>query len=148
MSLKLPVGQSDKFYLTLQDVANDYLAALDPGETVAVISADPLSVAVVLDTTPVQDPDSGAPVTMASGTVSIPTPPAAPNTPVTITATFTLSDGTTVDATVSDTVTASNEGSRKAGILFGTGTPLVSTSANVDPMIGGTPMPRPPPANP
>lgn len=133
MSLTLPVGQTDKYYLTLQDAAGDYLTALDPGETVAVVSADPTTILIVPDATPVQDPDQGAPATVASGSISIPIPPAAPNTPITVTATFTLSDGTTVDATVSDTVTASNAGGRKAGILFGTPTPLVSTPANVPP---------------
>jgi hypothetical protein len=133
MSLTLPVGQTDKYYLTLQDAAGDYLTALDPGETVAVVSADPATILITPDATPAQDPDQGAPATVASGTISIPIPPGAPNKPITITATFTLSDGTTVDATVSDTVTASNAGGRKAGILFGTPTPLQSSSANVPP---------------
>lgn len=131
MPVKLPVGTTnEKFYLTLMDAAGNYLSALDPGEVVAVVSDDPATVDFTIGTYSVQDPDPGAPPTVTSGSVIVKNPPAQPNVPINITATFSLADGT-VDASVSDTAEITNEGGRKAGILFGTATPLTSSSDNV-----------------
>lgn len=131
MSVKIPVGTAnEKFYLTLMDAAGNYLSALDRGEVVAVVSDDPATVDFAIDTISVQDPDPAAPPTVTSGDVIVKNPPAQPNVPINVTANFTLSDGT-LDASVSDTAEITNQGGRKAGILFGTATPLTSSSANV-----------------
>jgi hypothetical protein len=115
MALSLPVGQTDKYFINALDADGNPGAALAAGQVITVVSGSP-SVVLTPDATPGVDPKTNI-QSAASGTVAIGPSPVI-GTAVTVTATLTAADGTTVDDTETDTVTPLAGGAVKIGILF------------------------------
>jgi hypothetical protein len=133
MPLILPVGDTDNFYIF--GTAPFLGALLGPGQTISVVSADPATVILTPDATPVPvravDASTAVPAgtpTMLSGVVSAPTPPAQPNVAITCTVTVLNSDGTTAE-TLTDTVTVSPTAATAIGDLFGVAAPVTSSTS-------------------
>jgi len=136
MPLKLGLKQSDDFFIVGFDDSGAPGALLQTGQTCAVSSGDPNTVAISQDATPrVTTADFTAPngVVVPAGTQSIasgkvsagPTP--VENTPITITAHNANADGSPVldDSgdpipDLTDTVTINPSLLKSEGILFGT----------------------------
>jgi hypothetical protein len=132
MPLTLPVGDQDNYYL--YGTAPTLGALLGPGQSLQVTSADPNTVVITPDPTPIPvrsaDATSSVPAgtpTIQSGIVSSPTSPAQLGVPITIIATVLNSDGSTAE-TLTDTVTVSPTAATAIGDLFGAATPLTSSS--------------------
>jgi hypothetical protein len=135
MPLTLPVGDSDNFYLF--GTAPTMGALLGPGQTISVVSADPATVILTPDATPVPvraaDASPTVPAgtpTMLSGVVSSPASPAQPNVAITCTATVLNADGSTAES-LTDTVTVSPSAATALGVLFGAASPVTASTAKV-----------------
>ena len=130
--LTLPVGDTDTFYLF--GTAPFLGALLGPGQTISVVSSDPNTVILTPDATPVpvRPADASAAVpagtpTMMSGVVSAPASPAQPGVAINCTWTILNADGSTAE-TDTDTVTMSPTAATAVGDLFGTATPVTSST--------------------
>lgn len=133
MPLILPVGDTDNFYIF--GTAPFLGALLGLGQTISAVSADPATVVLTKDPSPVAvraaDATASVPAgtpTMLSGVVSMPTSPAQPNVPISCTVTVLNADGSTAE-TLTDTVTVSPTAATAVGDLFGVATPVTSTTA-------------------
>src|ERR1039458_1991584 len=133
MPLILPIGDTDNFYIF--GTAPFLGALLGPGQTISAVSADPATVVLTKDPSPVavRAADATATVpagtpTMLSGVVSSPGAPAQPNVPISCTVTVLNADGSTAE-TLTDTVTVSPTAATAVGDLFGVVTPVTSTTA-------------------
>jgi hypothetical protein len=135
MPLILPIGDTSNEYIF--GTAPFLGALLGPGQTISVVSADPASVILTPDSTPVPvraaDATASVPAgtpTMLSLVVSTPASPAQPNVPITCTATVLNADGSTAE-TLTDTVTASPTAATAIGDLFGVATAVTSSTTTV-----------------
>jgi hypothetical protein len=133
MSLVLPQGDTDNFYIF--GTAPFLGALLGPGQTIGVVSADPLTVILTPDPSPVAvraaDASASVPAgtpTMLSGVVSSPASPAQLGVPITCTLTVLNADGSTAETLV-DTVTISPDAATAIGDLFGVATPVTSSTS-------------------
>jgi hypothetical protein len=134
MPLILPVGDSDNFYIF--GTAPSLGALLGPGQTISVVSADPATVDLTPDPTPVAvraaDATSAVPAgtpTILSGVVTSPASPAQPGVAITCTATVLNADGSTAES-LTDTVTVSPTVATAIGDLFGAATPVTSSTVS------------------
>lgn len=125
MPLTLPDNDSALFSVIGTDSKGVKGASLPTGAKLVVTSSDPNTVVVNQDAT-AQPAADGTP-TVGSGNVQSAATPAAPNTPITITAQVVLADGSNGDS-ITDTVTVAPGTETAVGILFGAALP-VSASA-------------------
>jgi hypothetical protein len=135
MPLILPDNDQDTYSAVGVDPAGILGAPLAAGQTATVVSADPATIVIVADATALPTTEAftdasgrkipvGTP-TIASGTVKAAIPPAAPNTPITVTLTVLNGDGTTA-FTKTDTATVAPGTATSAGVLFGTPVPVTA----------------------
>jgi len=122
MPLNLPDDDSAPYYILGIDAKGVKGAQLAAGASLAVTSADPNTVVVTPDASPAVEPTSGL-QSLASGTVSSPASPAAPNTAIAINAAVTNADGT-AGISVSDTVTVTPGAAAALGEVFGAAVPV------------------------
>jgi hypothetical protein len=119
----LPDNDQDTFFIIGTDPAGVQGSPLAPGQTVAVVSADPATVIVTLDASPKTATNGLASV--ASGIIASAQPPAQPNVAITLTATVSNADASVAE-TITDTVTVTPGAASKIGVLFGPNTPVTS----------------------
>jgi hypothetical protein len=122
MSLTLPVGDQCQGWITLTlttppSTTPVAQSALPAGQSIQLISGDPATFTISLDSPAVADPDGT--VTVGSFTVVSDTTPAQPNTPINVTLNILNADGS-VAATKTDTVTVSEAAVEAVGDIFGT----------------------------
>jgi hypothetical protein len=126
MPLTLPLGDQDQGFVTVTLDNHDGKgpvpqASLPAGQTIQLVSADPLDFTIALDSPAVADPDGT--VTVASFTVVSVTPPSQPDVAVGCTLNILNADGS-VAATLSDTVTVSQTATEAVGDIFGSPVPI------------------------
>lgn len=121
MPLIMPLGDQDTGFITVTIDNHDgkgpvAQAALPAGQTAQVVSADPATFTITMDSPAVADPDGT--LTVGSFTVVSAAAPAQPNVAVGVTLNILNADGS-VAATLSDTVTVSETATEAVGDIFG-----------------------------
>ena len=123
MALILPLGNEAQGFVTATIDNHDgkgpvAQTALPAGQVLSIVSADPATFTVAIDSPAVLDPDGTASV--ASFIVAAVNPPAQPNVALNITLTVTNADGSQAAPPLVDTVTVSESATEVIGDLFET----------------------------
>lgn len=138
MPLQLVAGNTDTYSIVGEFLSKKVGAPLPAGATATLTSADPLTVILTPDPSPLPTPEDftlpdgtdvpGGTATQASGVVSTPVSPAQIGVPITVTLHLANADGSPVlnvqgapiaDTTDTVTVVAATDGLENEGVLFG-----------------------------